>query len=71
MLLSQLDGAEARERMDALNAQFRRGNIGILAADSCVNDLGRGDSINGVFDNFLLSKNTDERFINIQRPENS
>ena len=40
MLLSQLDGAEARERMDALERAIQAGEISAsLAADSFVNDL--------------------------------
>jgi len=40
MLLSQLDGAEARERMDGLEAAIQAGEISAsLAADSFVNDL--------------------------------
>jgi LAO/AO transport system kinase len=40
MLLSQLDGAEARERMDALERAIQEGEISAsLAADSFVNDL--------------------------------
>ena len=40
MLLSQLDDAEARERMDALERAIQAGEISAsLAADSFVNDL--------------------------------
>jgi len=40
MLLSQLDGAEVRERMDALERAIQAGEISAsLAADSFVNDL--------------------------------